>query len=194
MGVVSKADEVLFDAINLQYVIQIERKMHGQTCGRWSTQYKNKCFMNVRLLKHCFRVTVSWKLKKFLKMSIFSFDAGLARLKWLPDSLENSRCQTNYIKVILNSLLQVLDVTDFCSIYRRLQMLPEIKTQGISTRGRRRPCSPRPSLVPKTRCSNSPNARRKCGGGRSCTNHKWILVCRSTSCNRYGRTFRTKSW
>jgi len=41
---------------------------------------------------------------------------------------------------------------------------------------------------------NSRTSRRKCGGAPSGMNHKWILVCRSTSCNSSGRKFRRKLW
>ena len=45
----------------------------------------------------------------------------------MPDSLENSRFRANHLESILCPLLEVLDVTDFCSTNSRLQMSPEIK-------------------------------------------------------------------
>jgi len=41
---------------------------------------------------------------------------------------------------------------------------------------------------------NSRKPRRKCGEAPKCMIHRWIIVCRSTSCNSSGRTFRRKSW
>ena len=41
---------------------------------------------------------------------------------------------------------------------------------------------------------NSRTARRKCFGAPCYMNHKWIIVCRSASCNNCIRTFRSKSW
>ena len=41
---------------------------------------------------------------------------------------------------------------------------------------------------------SSQTARRKCGGTPCYMNHKWIIGCRTKSCNSSRRTFRSKSW
>jgi len=46
--------------------------------------------------------------------------------------LKNSRCCMNHFKSILYSLLQVLDITDFCRI-NRLQMSPEMKCKACKS-------------------------------------------------------------
>lgn len=61
------------------------------------------------------------QIKKMLKVPILSYNVGCCTCEQsLPDSLENSRCHRNYLKSILYSLLQVLDVVDYCSINTRL--------------------------------------------------------------------------
>ena len=103
----------------------------SHTEGKFTPEYNKKCYMlnkNIGLLKHDFQITTSRRLKKLLEVSTLSFNAGLCIAeRRFPDWLENSRCRTNHLKSILNSLLQVLDVTDFCSINSRLQIFPEIK-------------------------------------------------------------------
>jgi len=86
------------------------------------------CYINIGLLKRDFQITTSGRLKKMLAVSTSSFSAGrcIAERRF-PDWLDNSRCRTNLLKSILNSLLQVLNVIEFCSIGSRLQIFPEIK-------------------------------------------------------------------
>jgi len=102
----------------------------SHTEGKFTPEYKKKatCYKNIGLLKRDFQITTSGRLKEMLEVSPLSFNAGRCIVERLfPDWLENSRCRTNLLRFILNSLLQVLNVTDFCSINCRLQMFPEVK-------------------------------------------------------------------
>ena len=134
--------------------------------------------MNFGLLNHGFRLTASWILKEMLKVSTLSFNTGRCiSEQWLSDPLQNSRCRTSHLKPILCSLLQVLEVTDFCSTNSRLQMSAQVSMWGIYMRGTGRPCCWSACAVHcsgNTLFKNCPTARRRCGGSPSCTNRKWI--------------------
>ena len=151
---------------------------------------------NTGLLVHGFRFTSFCRSNK-CSVSILSFNAGRCTSEQrLSGSLANSRCRTNHLKLILCSPLQVLDITDFSNIDGRF-LMPQINAYVILIGGTSRPCywsSPSYQLFPKLVDDNFRTARNKRGGAPSCTNHKWILICRFTSSNSCGRTFRTKSW
>jgi len=80
-----------------------------------------KCSMNNDLLKRVVRFMTPWQVKKAFQVSALSFDTEYCMPEhWFAGSLENSGCHKNHLKSILNSLFQVLDITDFCSISSRL--------------------------------------------------------------------------
>ena len=69
--------------------------------------------MKTGFLKHGFRVMASCKLRKMLKMPASNFNQRHHTSEQrLFDSLDNSRCRTNRLKLILCSLSQIMDVTD----------------------------------------------------------------------------------
>jgi hypothetical protein len=129
-------------------------------------------------------------------VSTLSHNAGCyTSEKWLPDRLENYRYSTNYLKCILYSLLEVIEVTEFCSINSKLQF-PSPPPKGFKSGQRAGHAVGPPRL---SHCSGNTllkkfgNEWRKCGGSPQRMTQKWIILCRSTSCNRSGRTFRRKS-
>lgn len=105
-------------------------KMCGQTCRKWiyTTTTTTKKKMNFGLLKHCFQPMASWKFKKKCSKwpsSASVQDVAFLNSDWMAGKFP--KCCTNHLKCFLCSLLQVLDVTDCCSINTKLYMSPEIK-------------------------------------------------------------------
>ena len=142
---------------------------------------------DIGLLRCGFRITNSWQLKNMFEVSTFSHKAGCyTSEKWLPDWLEDYRYSTNLLYSILYSLLEDLEVTEFCIINNRLQFSPAPFQRAVGP-----PCFIHCSE--NTLFKNSGNERPKCGGAPQSMNQKWIIACRSTFCNSSGRTFLRKS-
>jgi hypothetical protein len=153
--------------------------------------------MNIGLLRHGYGVTASRWLKKMLKVSTLSFNAGsCTSVHWLPDLLENSRCRTRHLRSILYYLLQVLEVADFRSINSRFSC-PRDKSISDLNQGKDQPMllvKPDLSIIPENMFfKNSRNVKWKCVITPSRMNHIWILDCTFTFCNSPGRMFHTKS-
>jgi hypothetical protein len=95
--------------------------------------------------------------------------------------LKNSRC-TNHLKSILYSLLQVLDITDFCRINSRLSMSPEMKCKACKW-GK---CADHaigpscPSFIPEMHSKTTQIPR-------NVEHHHAWKVCWSKSCHSSGR-------
>ena len=123
--------------------------------------------MSTGLQKRGFWVTACWQRKCF-KMG---FNAGCCTSElWFSDSLENSRCRTNYLRSVVSSLLQVLDVPG------PLQRIKPKRFKSGEGAGHAVGATCLIRYSGKTLLANSRTARRKCGGAPSWMNHKWILA------------------
>ena len=91
--------------------------------------------MNIGFLRRGFWTVTSWQLQKILKVSPLSFNTGWCMsVERLPNILENSTCWTNHLKSILYSLIEVVDITDYCSINSRFWTSPVIINDSSSSR------------------------------------------------------------
>ena len=88
-------------------------KTNSQTYRRWIYMTQQKISYQQR--------PIAWSPKNILKMSTLSFISARCIIEqWLSDSLENSRCRTTHLRSILYPLIQILEVTEFCSINNKL--------------------------------------------------------------------------
>lgn len=111
-----------FRCLQTDMILRVERKMRGQTYRRWAyiTITEKLMFYEHRPFE-TFRVTASWRWnalsvrpEQHRTMHVWSVIAWLA-----------GRFQVWY-ESIPYSVLQVQDVTDFCSTNDRLRLSPEI--------------------------------------------------------------------
>jgi len=148
-------------------------------------------------MDHGFRVTASWRMKQILKWSTPSFNAeGCMSEQRLPHRwkiptviriISNAFC-TCYSKCCTSLTVVVQTVDCRCHLRQKYNgFKPGEPAGGAVGLPRRVQCSG------NTLLKNSLTARKKRGGAPWYMNHKWIIVCSSTSCNSSIRTFRSKS-